>query len=308
MDYINYHDFQLKKSAVCLGKFDGLHMGHQKLIKYCLELKSQGLHSVVFTFLMNPRLLKKEEEFSLIYTEEEKKEIFRELGVDTIVSYPFNKEMFAMDPEDFVRDILMEKLDTKAVIVGTDFRFGHNRSGDVALLKKLGEIYGFQVKAFDKITYKDAIISSSRIRQCLKDGQMEEACRMLGRPYSIWGQVLHGRKLGRTLGMPTINMVPEESKLLPPNGVYASKTWIDGNAYPGISNIGVKPTVGTQEHKLIETFIFDYEGDLYGRNLKVDLYIFERPEKKFRSILELKQHMEEDTAFGKQYFNENPSI
>lgn len=302
MEYIDYSDFQLKNSAVCLGKFDGLHIGHQKLIKYALELKQQGLRSVIFTFLMNPRLLKKEPDFSLIYTEEEKKEIFRRLYVDTVISYPFNREMLAMEPEAFVKEILLKKLDTRTVIVGTDFRFGHNRMGDVALLERLGNESGFKVKAFDKLTYNNEIVSSSRIRQCIKAGQMEEAGCMLGRPYAIWGRVLHGRKLGRTLGMPTINIVPEEWKLLPPNGVYASKTWIDGKAYPGISNIGVKPTVGAELRRLIETFIFDYEGDLYGRDLKVDLYVFKRPEKKFNSLCELKENMEADTAFGRRYF------
>lgn len=302
MRYIDYGDFKLKNSAVCLGKFDGIHIGHRELINYAVSMKKVGLKSVIFTFLMNPRMLKTTEDFSLIYTEEEKKIILQDAGADVLVSYPFNRAMFSMEPECFIKNILINKLDTKMLIVGKDFRFGHNRSGDVSLLFELSKKYGYELKTFDKVRYKDKIVSSTRIRDCLYNGKMEEANHMLGVPYCIMGEVLHGRKLGRTLGMPTINIVPEEVKLLPPNGVYASKTWIDGQAYYGISNIGVKPTVGAEKRRLIETFIFDYSGNLYGRKLKVDLYTFERPEQKFDSIHELKNRMELDTVFAKEYF------
>lgn len=301
MKYIDYSNFSLENSAVCLGKFDGLHIGHRELIDYSVALKEEGYQSVIFTFLMNPRLLRNPGDFFEIYTEQEKRKLLENMGVDVLVSFPFDKEMFAMEPEDFVLDILIDKLDTKVVIVGNDFRFGHNRSGDVSYLKKMGKDYGFLVKSFDKVEFEEEIVSSTRIRNCIIKGDIEKANKMLGQPYCFIAEVLHGRKIGRTLGMPTINMVPADTKLLPPNGVYASNTWLDGKPYAGISNIGVKPTVGAEEKRLMETYIFDYTGDLYGRKLKVDLFVFERPERKFASLNELKEQMEKDTAFGKSY-------
>jgi len=302
LKYINYSDFKLKNSAVCLGKFDGFHIGHRELIDYAVSMKNNGYKAVIFSFLMNPRLLKNTEEFSLIYTEEEKKLIIKDAGADVLISYPFDIPMFSMEPECFIQKILVEQLDAKIVIVGKDYRFGHNRTGNVALLQELSSKYGYEVKTLDKVTYKDEVVSSTRIRACIKDGKMEEANLMLGMPYCIVGEVLHGRKLGRTLGMPTTNIVPDDVKLLPPNGVYASRTWLNGVAYNGISNIGVKPTVGAEKKRLIETFIFDYSGNLYGKKLKVDLYAFERCEQKFDSIEELKAQMELDTEFAKGYF------
>ncbi|MFA9466770.1 MAG: bifunctional riboflavin kinase/FAD synthetase [Velocimicrobium sp.] len=303
MRYIDYSDFKLKNSAVCLGKFDGLHIGHRELIEYAVSMKKYGLEAVIFTFLMNPRLLKNTEDFSQIYTEEEKRAMIEDAGADILLSYPFDIAMFSMEPECFVKNILIDKLDTKHLIVGTDFKFGHNRVGDVSLLQEMSIKYGFVVHAFDKVHYLEKAVSSTRIRACLREGKIEEANQMLGSPYCIAGKVLHGRKLGRTLGIPTINIVPEEVKLLPPNGVYASKTWIAGTAFEGISNIGVKPTVGAEKKRLIETYIFDYSGDLYGEELKVSLYTFERPEKKYDSIDELKDQMKLDIEFGRNYFN-----
>ncbi|MDK2809127.1 MAG: riboflavin kinase / adenylyltransferase [Clostridiales bacterium] len=302
MKYIDYSDFKLEKSAVCLGKFDGVHIGHRELIRAAVERKKQGLRAVIFTFLMNPRVLNGDKELRLIYTEEEKRQIMEEAGADVLVSYPFDQAMFSMEPERFVSDVLLEKMDTKVLIVGRDFHFGHNRTGDVILLEKLSKQYGFELITFDKVMYEGVAVSSTRIRHAIAEGSMEKVNQMLGKPYRIMGEVIHGRKLGRTLGIPTINMLPEEVKLLPPNGVYASKIWIQGVAFYGISNIGVKPTVGAEKRRLMETYIFDYSGDLYGEYLKVDLYQFERPEVKFDSIEELKVQMLKDEQYGRAYF------
>lgn len=307
MDYINYTEFQLKNSAVSLGKFDGLHRGHRKLFDCILEEQKNGRNSVVFSFLFPPGNLLNDKEVSLIYTEEEKKELLHHMGMDVLVSYPFSKESLSMEPEDFIREILAEKLDAKLIAVGSDFRFGHNRRGDVALLEEKAEEYGYYLQVFDKVALEGGIVSSTRIRKEIARGEMESAARLLGAPYSILGKVIHGRRLGRTIGMPTINMALPKEKLLPPNGVYASLTEIDGAFYPGVSNVGFKPTVGAEKEKLVETYIFDYSGDLYGRTLKVSLCAFERPEEKFPSIEELKTQMEQDICFGRNYFKEKPT-
>lgn len=302
MQYISQTDFQLKNTAVTLGKFDGIHIGHRRLLNCVKQYKEQGLETVVFSFLFPPAALLSEIELNLIFTEEEKKIELEKYGIDTVISYPFTKETLKMEPEEFVKEILIKRLDAKIVVVGSDFHFGHNRRGDINLLKIFASQYGFQVEIFEKVKIDDSCVSSSRIRKEIRNGSMELVNQMLGQPYFVSGIVTHGRKLGRTLGMPTANVVPADEKLLPPFGVYVSKTEVDGVFYDGITNIGVKPTVGEEQKRLVETFLFDYHGDLYGKWLKTSLYYYERPERKFASIEQLKKQMEQDTLFGKEYF------
>lgn len=302
MQYISQTDFQLKNTAVTLGKFDGIHLGHRRLLNCVKQYKEQGLETVVFSFLLPPAALLSEIELNLIFTEEEKKIELEKYGIDTVISYPFTKETLKMEPEEFVKEILIKRLDAKIVVVGSDFHFGHNRRGDINLLKTFASQYGFQVEIFEKVKIDDSCVSSSRIRKEIRNGSMELVNQMLGQPYFVSGIVTHGRKLGRTLGMPTANVVPADEKLLPPFGVYVSKTEVDGVFYDGITNIGVKPTVGEEQKRLVETFLFDYHGDLYGKWLKTSLYYYERPERKFDSIEQLKKQMEQDTLFGKEYF------
>lgn len=302
MRYIDHTEFKLKNTAVSLGKFDGLHQGHRRLFEAIQKEQKKGLSGVVFSFLTPPGIFLENKEIKLIYTEEEKRALLEKIGMDVLVSYPFDRSSLSMEPEDFIRNILVEKLDAKVICVGSDFRFGHNRRGDAELLKKLSSVYGYQLQVFEKVEMEGSAVSSTRIREELSRGNMELAARLLGEPYSITGEVIHGRKLGRTIGMPTINLALSEEKLLPPNGVYASITEIDGTFYQGVTNIGVKPTVGAEKQRLAETYIFDYQGDLYGRVLRVSLYAYERPELKFASVEELKQQMEKDREFGKAYF------
>ncbi len=303
MKYIAGTDFKLSNTAVCLGKFDGLHIGHQALINYVISQKDKGYQSAVFSFAMHPFNLFSDREISLIYTEEEKRFQLEKMKLDAMISFPFTKETSNMRAVDFIKEILMEKMDAKIIAVGSDFRFGHNREGDVNLLESLSKTYGYELKVFDKIELNHSIVSSSKIREEIEKGNMELVTQMLGQPYSISGIVLHGRKIGRTIGMPTTNLIPNTDKLLPPNGVYASKTIIDEVEYPGITNIGVKPTVGAEERVGVETYIFDFDGDLYGSSIQVDLYAYERSERRFQSLDELKEQMNKDIAFARAYFN-----
>lgn len=303
MKYISEDtDFKLKNTAVTLGKFDGLHRGHRLLIDEVLSLKGQGYTSVMFTFLYHPYNLLSDNEIKLIFTEEEKRARLETLGMDVLISYPFTNDTKNIQPEDFIKDILVNKLDVKVIVVGNDFRFGKNRRGDVDMLKAMESVYGYKVIAFEKKRWKDTVISSSTIREELASGNMEDVNEMLGLPYYIHGKVLHGRKIGRTLGMPTTNLTPTAYKLLPPCGVYASRTIIDGISYPGMTNIGYKPTVGAEKFKGVETYIYDFDGDLYGREIDVELLTFNRPELKFDNLEELKLKMEEDLTIGRKYF------
>ena len=301
MEYIaGKTDFKYKNTVVTLGKFDGIHLGHKQLIDLAISYKKQGLTAVMFSFLLHPGNLFSDKEFELIYTEEEKLVKLNHYGIDVLISYPFTEETRSMGPENFIKDILVDKLEAKVIIVGNDFHFGIHRSGDVAFLKQYEETYGFQVIACDKKKWKNEVISSSAIRHALKEGNMEAANAMLGQPYSIRGEVAHGRKLGRTIGIPTMNLIPSGTKLLPPCGVYASKTLIDGVWHAGVTNIGYKPTVGEEDYIGVETFVFDFDKDLYGEILEVELIYYIRPEMKFGSVEELVSKMQEDIIIAKK--------
>lgn len=303
MEYIAGNtNFKFTNSAVTLGKFDGIHLGHRQLLNLVMSYKEKGLTTIMFSFLLHPSNLFSEREFELIYTEEEKLAKINKLGLDVLISFPFKEQTRTMQPEDFIKEILVEKLDAKIIIVGEDYHFGMDRRGDVALLKQYEEKYGYQVIACEKTKYQNEIISSSVIRNAIKDGKLDKVNKMLGQPYSIRGEVVHGRKLGRTIGMPTTNLIPPMNKLLPPCGVYASKTRISKEFYPGVTNIGYKPTVGEEEYIGVETFLFDFERDLYGEIIEVELYDFIRPEMKFGSLEDLTQRMKEDIMLTKEFF------
>lgn len=295
-------DINLENSAVTLGKFDGIHQGHQMLIDNVLSFKDKGYTSVMFTFLYHPYNLFSNNEFKSIYTEEEKVKKLSQSSLDVLVSYPFTQETILIEPEDFIKTILIEKLGAKIIVVGNDFRFGHNRRGDVNMLKAMESVYGYKVIALEKKRWQDTVISSSLIRNEIEKGNMEMVNSLLGEPYSVYGKVLHGKKIGRTLGMPTTNLIPPTNKLLPPCGVYATKTIIDNISYPGMTNIGYKPTVGKEKDKGVETYLYDFDGDLYGKEIEVQILTYERPEVKFDNLEDLKNKMQEDLLYGRKYF------
>lgn len=302
MEYIAGNtNFKYNNSAVTLGKFDGLHLGHQLLMNQVISYKKQGYTAIMFSFLLHPSNLFSDKEFELIYTEEEKRARLKKSGLDVLISYPFTEETRNMEPEAFIREILVEKLDAKIIVIGNDYRFGRQRRGDTGLLQKYEDTYGYKVIVCEKKKWNNTIISSSAIRNKLKEGNMEVVNAMLGKPYSIRGEVIHGRRIGRTLGMPTTNLIPESTKLLPPYGVYVTKTLVGDTYYPGVTNIGFKPTVGDEELKGVETFLFDVDLDLYGKVIEVELLSFLRQELKFSSLEELQQQMQEDIVFAKTY-------
>jgi len=298
-------EFEFKNSAVTLGKFDGLHLGHRLLLNKVLEEKNQGYQAVMFTFFSHPVSLFTGKEVDLIYVEEEKKYLVEQMGFDVMISYPFTKETASMEAEDFIKEVLVEKLDAKIIVVGSDYCFGHKRKGNVDLLRSMADEYGYELIVFDKIKIEDQVVSSTYIREHLANGNMEKVTKFLGNPYTIIGEVQHGRRIGRTLGFPTTNLIPTSMKLLPPSGVYVSITTIDGKKFKGLTNIGNNPTVGETKEKRVETFLFDYDEDLYGKTIEVALYAMERPEIKYDTIEELKEQMAKDIIFGKNYFEKN---
>ncbi|MBE5961303.1 MAG: bifunctional riboflavin kinase/FAD synthetase [Lachnospiraceae bacterium] len=304
MEYIyGKTDFQFQNTCVTLGKFDGLHRGHQLLLNELTKFQKQGLTSVMFTFDYHPGNLFSDREIDLIYTEQEKKELLGRFGTEVLISYPFTEETASMEPEEFITEVLIGKLDAKAIVVGSDYRFGRGRRGDVMMLHDYAAMYGYELIVCEKLQYKGSVISSTRIREAIANGNITEANDMLGHAYTVMGEVVHGRQLGRTIGIPTINVMPKPHKLLPPNGVYASTTTIGDRKYYSVTNIGNKPTVGADEQRGVETHLFDCNEDLYGKMVQVELYAFERSEQKFASVDELKAVMEKDIIFAREYFN-----
>lgn len=287
-------------TAITLGKFDGLHLGHKKLIKHVTDKKAKGARAVLFTFDTPPGSVIKEQFPEVLTTNEERRIFAEEAGIDYLVECPFVPEVMKMDPEAFVKDIV-EKLNVKYFVVGPDFRFGHKRKGNVDMLTELGSVYGYEVEVIEKEQLDGIDISSTYIREEIQKGNIEKGNQLLGYPFTVRGEVVPGRQLGRTIGMPTTNLIPIKQKLLPPNGVYISATIVHGKKYGSVTNIGYKPTVGATTVKGVETYIFNYDMDIYGETIDVQLLQYIREEKKFDSIDDLKNQMQKDIALAKSY-------
>mgnify|MGYP000038389405 FL=1 len=305
MKYIQgVEEFRLNEpTAVTLGKFDGVHIGHQKLISIVKEKAIQNdVLSVAFTFDRIPLSICPQNFQHFITTNTERKRIMEEYGLDVEVEYPFTERLMNTEPEEFIKHIIIGKLNAKYVVVGTDYRFGKNRLGNVDMLIEKGPEYGFETIVVEKEKYQEREISSTYVREELKLGHMETANMLLGRPYSIYGIVAKGNQLGRTIDIPTVNIYPSESKLLPPNGVYASVTEFDGKKYYGVTNVGTKPTVSDDFEISVETNIFDFDRDIYGKSINVSLMHFLRPEMKFESIEALQNQMKSDAEFARDMF------
>lgn len=282
-------------TAVALGKFDGLHRGHRELVKLLADAKKNGdIQAMAFAFVKSPRETLDNESRKYILTTSEKRLFMEQNGIDILVECPIEREILSMEPEQFITRVLVDKFAVKKIICGEDFRFGHKRKGDVQLLKKLEGVYGYETIVIKKLQHGDRDISSTYIREGIAAGNIPLVNELLGYPYTIIGVVTKGQQLGRTIGFPTVNIIPEEEKLLPPNGVYYTDAIVDGTKYKAITNIGTKPTVNGDSGITIETNLLDVSMDLYGKTLELQFFQFVRPEKRFASIEELKTAVEKD--------------
>lgn len=280
-----------KKCAVTIGKFDGIHIGHRLLIDNIRDMKKQGFLAVCVAFEMGGRH---------IYNDLEAADIMRELGVDILIRYRFDDQIKLMSPEQFVKNILIDKLNAGYVCVGNDFRFGYKRQGNSDILVEFGKQYGFKVDIVDKKRYDGDIVSSTRIRSLLDEGNIQKVSQLLGRPYEYNGKIIHGKQIGRTIGFPTINLALDKEKYMPAKGVYASYVIYEGKRYGAVSNIGVKPTIEGHNELGIETYIFDFDMQIYGEEVTVGLLKFIRSEMKFSGIDELKMQIEIDKNIAKE--------
>jgi riboflavin kinase/FMN adenylyltransferase len=289
-----------EKTAVAIGKFDGIHLGRKKLLEHILSQKSDGLKSVVFTFDPPPEEFFTGTKIPQLFTREEKRAAFEEMGIDILIEFPLTAETAATDPEDFVRRILVGQIGADFIAAGTDVSFGNKGRGDQYLLRNLSKEIGYELELIDKVRIDDAEVSSTRVRNEVSDGNMPMVKRLLGYNYSVSGIVEHGRHIGHTIGVPTVNLVTPPGKLLPPYGVYSSKVHFDGKTFDGMTNIGRKPTISEKERVGAETYIYDFDGDIYGKTIKVELLKFVRPEMKFDSIDALKAQIKSDLASARQ--------
>lgn len=281
------------RSAIALGLFDGVHLGHRRILSAAAECKSEGLIPAAFTFKTEGFPMKHGKPFEFLCTDAQKLSLLDEWGIEAVYSPEFSA-IQEMDGESFCRRILVNTLHAAKVFCGSDFRFGRKAGWCFDDLKKFGMEMGFEAVLMDAVIHDGQPVSSTRIREALRNGAPEKAAELLGRPYAVTGEVLHGKALGRTIDFPTINMPFHKGQLVPAKGVYLSRVHTPEGTYYGVTNIGVKPTVSEENIPLAETYLFDFSGDLYGQECTAELLFFIRPEQKFENITALRTAIAQD--------------
>ncbi|GGB79838.1 bifunctional riboflavin kinase/FAD synthetase [Dyadobacter sediminis] len=297
---------KLEYGVVTSGTFDGVHLGHQKILNRLKEISEQsGGESVVLTFWPHPRTVVSEDSqgLHLLSTIDEKIELFSQLGIQHLAIVPFTRAFSELSSDEFIQQILVEKIGTKKLVIGYDHRFGRNREGSFEFLKNNSLQYGFEVEEISREDIENLAISSSRIRNSLHSGNISEANDLLGRAYTLSGTVVKGKQLGRTIGFPTANLFLHESyKLVPQNGVYIIRATHQGKRYNAMLNIGVRPTVDGSI-RTIEAHLFDFDQEIYGEDLKLELLHYLRPEQKFDSLDKLVQQINLDKQHSLEFFS-----
>ncbi|KIA98284.1 riboflavin biosynthesis protein RibF [Flavobacterium sp. KMS] len=285
-----------KKTILTLGTFDGVHIGHKKILEKITQNTQDGKYeSLVLTFFPHPRMvLQEKSEIKLLNTIAEKTKLLENTGIENLVIHPFNESFSRLTAEDFVSSILVNQFHIQKIIIGHDHRFGRNRTADINDLIAFGEQYGFEVEQISAQEIKDVSVSSTKIRKALTDGDMNLANEYLGYDYFLTGTVVKGKQLGRTIGFPTANLkIEEEYKLIPKNGVYIVKSIINKKVVYGMMNIGFNPTVGGQAQS-IEIHFLDFDEDIYDLEISVSLLQYVREEQKFGSFDLLKEQLKKD--------------
>ncbi|NOZ13387.1 MAG: bifunctional riboflavin kinase/FAD synthetase [Acidobacteria bacterium] len=298
--YFGERSFRLSGAVVTIGNFDGIHVGHQRILKRGRQVATgMGVPLVVISFKPHPgKILNPQHGPEIIKTDRQKRELLRQQGVDYYFVIRFTPEFSRMEPEKFLNILLVETLGARYVLVGAGFAFGRKRSGDVKLISRFGKNHGIEVEPVPHVMLDGEVVSSSSIRSFLKNGKVRKANRFLGRYYYMEGIVIHGEQLGRKLGFPTANII-SENELTPLLGVYASVTGVEGKQYESITNIGLKPTFGGKK-VIVETHLFDFDMDIYGEEIFVAFVEFIRPEMKFDSVQNLIQAIERDCMLAKE--------
>ena len=293
-----------QKVSLTVGKFDGLHIGHDLLVDMILEKKINGFLSCIITFDRNPLRTISGRQEKVLMTKEEKYDFLSRKGIDILLELVFDETFMRMDARDFIQ-MLYDKLHLGYMAVGNDFTFGYRGSGDTRLLTALSKEFGFDLDVIDKKKSEEQIISSSLIRDEIMAGRIENANKLLGYSYYIIGNVIHGNRIGSSeIGRPTINIAPPEEKLLPRNGVYVSECVLLGRVFHGVTNVGFRPTIHERRKKIsIETHILDFSSNVYDNQAKIIFKTFLRNEQKFETIQSLKRQIDADIRSTYRYFN-----
>jgi riboflavin kinase / FMN adenylyltransferase len=290
--------FRLEAPGILtIGTFDGVHLGHQKILQRLAELKEKtGLRTVVLTFDPHPRkvLFPEQKDLKLLTLVDEKLELLEKHGVDITVVYPFSKQFSALSSEKYIQEILIKSLNVKQLVIGYDHKFGRDRGGDIRTLRSYAPHYDFNVEEISAQDIENISVSSSKIRKALEEGNLEQASRFLGHRYSLSGKVVRGKQLGRELGYPTANLQVHPDKLIPGKGIYFAEAEFDDKTYPGMMSIGENPTTDHDNKIKVEIHLFDFSGDLYDKKLKLNIISRLRDEKKFANLTELKEALDRD--------------
>ena len=297
--YHNINNFEAKNPVVTIGTFDGVHLGHQKVIARLKEFaRKHNGESVIFTFHPHPRLVTAPNEgnLRLLTTIEEKKQLFEKSGIDHLIVYPFTKTFSELSYSSFVKNILVDKLKTRCLVVGYDHRFGKNREGSFEYLKECAKSYNFKIEKLDALLIDEAHVSSTRIRNALEDGDVEQANKFLGYRFTLHGTVVEGQRVGRKMGFPTANIeASDPHKLIPGYGVYAVEIILSGEKYGGMLNIGTRPTFNNNaDNRSIEVHIFNFSGDIYNKEITLIFEAKIRNEKKFSGPEALVEQLKKD--------------
>jgi len=303
--YGNNEEFNIDfETGVGLGNFDGLHVGHMALVNTLVnESRLNRYKSLLYTFTKHPEhVLNPGNRTPLITNTEKKIQLLNESPLDYLYLEEFNEVYSRTEPEDFIKNILVGKLNARLVVAGYDYKFGHKGKGDVKTLVEYGKKYNLKVIIISPIKVDNIIVSSTKIREYISKGDMEKVFKLLGRHYSITGEVQTGRQMGGKIGCPTANLHPESGLALPQKGVYITKTLLDGDFYPSITNVGKNPTFGNNSDIKVETHIINFDRNIYNRNLEVFFLERLRGEKRYKSPAELTRQIYSDIEAAKKYF------
>ncbi|MFT5818976.1 MAG: riboflavin kinase/FMN adenylyltransferase [Crocinitomix sp.] len=289
---------KIKNAVLTLGTFDGVHLGHQEIINF-LNKSAQELdgETVLFTLFPHPRIVLNPTDhgMTLIQSINERIKKLERFGIDHLILYPFSVEFSRLSATEFVRDILVNKINVKLMTIGYNHHFGRNRQGNLELLKELGTTYDFRVQEIPAYSKSNIKISSTKIRLAVQDGDILKANTFLGEPFQFQGKVMHGDRIGTKIGFPTANIAPfDENQVIPKNGVYAVRASVNNKSYSGMMNIGTRPTVSKSEERRIEVNIFDFDEMIYGEELSVTVYKRIRSEQSFESLEALQEQLQND--------------
>jgi riboflavin kinase/FMN adenylyltransferase len=301
MKLIQGTDLSVKHSCIAFGRFESMHRGHRLVINHLIEQEAKGLNSMILC--LGKEKSEDNELTKEIYTIEEKAKLIEKNGPMYMVANPDSEVMDLMEPEDFVKEILIDRYDARVIVAGNNCRFGKSGAGNIEILRSLSGKYNFELICCEIEELEGKPISDDWVYREITEGDLETVGKLLGHPFTLWGKIIHGKALGRTVGMPTANMGLPEKKLIPKHGVYATLTEIDGEWFQGLTNIGLRPSVDNQTHVTVETFLLDFSKDIYGKEVRLELHHYIRGVKKFNNLEEVKQQVKLDIMAVKDQLN-----